>query len=159
MHGQKDPVIKAQIFRFSTARMKMNQILCVIFQAKSQFYFKFWTNLQCHDTVPLKFSNWKIICFGQKEPISVQPFWFLSALVKVHPISHSIFEITRLGFIKIFHHCSASWKITPLYFLALTSYTLDKNSPLKWHFLTFEWLSENLPNSLCHIWNYMSVFL
>ena len=38
-------------------------------------------------------------------------------------------------------------------------YTLDKNSPSKWNFQTFEWLGENLPNSLCHVWNYKSVFI
>ena len=36
--------------------------------------------------IPLKFFNWKIIFFGQKEPINVQFFKLLSALMKVHPI-------------------------------------------------------------------------
>ena len=39
------------------------------------------------------------------------------------------------------HHCSMSWKVTPLYFLAQTSYTLRKNSPSVWNLWTFEWLS------------------
>ena len=67
---------------------------------------------------------------------------------KVHPIPHAIFETTRSGIIQILHHCSVSWKITPLYFLAQTSYTLDKNSPSKWMFWTwtFEWLGEISPN-------------
>ena len=30
------------------------------------------------------------------------------------------------GFIQFLHHCSVSWKITSLYFLAQTAYTLDK---------------------------------
>ena len=79
--------------------------------------------------------------------------------MKVHPIPHAILETTRPGFIQILHLCSVSWKITPLYFLAQTSYTLDKNSPSKWNFGTFERLGENLQNSSCHIWNYESVFL
>ena len=33
-------------------------------------------------------------------------------------------------------------------FLAQTPYNLDKNSPSKWNLWTFEWLGENLPNSL-----------
>ena len=33
--------IKLQIARLVTARMKINQILCVIFQATSQFFLKF----------------------------------------------------------------------------------------------------------------------
>ena len=44
-----DP-IKVQIFRLSTARMKINQIPYVIFQVRSQFSFKFYITLQCHDT-------------------------------------------------------------------------------------------------------------
>ena len=55
-------------------------------------------------------------------------FRFLSALMKVHPISNAIFETTRSGFIQILHHCPVSWKITPLHFLAQTSCALDKNS-------------------------------
>ena len=117
-----------------------------------------------HPSVPwhiisLKFFSWNIICFRQKEPIIVQFFRLWIALTKVHPISYVVFETTRSGFIQIFHHCSASWKITPLYFLAQTAYTLDKNSPSKWNFQTFEWLDKNSPNSLCHFWNKESVFI
>ena len=44
-----DP-IKVQIFRLSTARMKINQIPYVIFQATSQFSFKLCNTVQFHDT-------------------------------------------------------------------------------------------------------------
>ena len=37
-------------FRLSTARMKINQIPYVIFQAMSQFSFKFYITLQYHNT-------------------------------------------------------------------------------------------------------------
>ena len=50
-----------------------------------------------------------------KELIKVHYFRLLSALMKVHPIPHAIFETTRPGFIQILHHCSVSWKITPLF--------------------------------------------
>ena len=86
--------------------------------------------------IPMKFSSWSIICFGQKEPISVQFFRLLSALMKVHPSSHAIFETTRLGFIQILHHCSASWKRTPLYFLAQSLYTSTKK-PIEKKFSDF----------------------
>ena len=110
--GQKDP-IKVQIsFRLSTARMKKNQIPYVIFQAICQFFFKFCITFQCHDTQFL----WNIICFGQKEPINVEFFRLLNALMKVHPIPHAIFETTKSRFIQILHHWSVSWKITPMYF-------------------------------------------
>ena len=97
-----------QIFRLLTARMKINQILYVIFQATSQFSVKFCITLQCHDTIPLK------LCFGQKKPINVQFFKLLSAQMKVHLIPHAIFETSRS--IRILHHCSQSCKITPLFF-------------------------------------------
>ena len=43
----------------------------------------------------------------QKEPIIVQ-FFRLSVLMKVHPISHAIFEAARSGFIQILHYFSVS---------------------------------------------------
>ena len=104
--------------------------------------------------IPQKFSSWNIICYGQKEPINVQFFRLLRVLMKDHSIPHAIFEATRSGFIQILHHCSVSWKITPQYFLAQTLYTLDKKSPPKWNFQTFQWLDEISPNSSCHIWNH-----
>ena len=85
--------------------------------------------------IPLKFSNWNIICFGQKEPINVQFFRLLSALMKVHPIPHAIFETTRSGFIQILHHCSVSWKITPLYFSNLIYF--GQKQPIEVKFLDF----------------------
>ena len=51
------------------------------------------------------------LLFGQKEPMKVQIFKFLSALMKVHPISHASFETTRSRFTQILHLCS-------LYFLS-----------------------------------------
>ena len=60
--GQKD-LIKVQIFRLSTACMKINQIPYVIFQATCQFSFK--VCMPWH-IIPLKFSNWKTIYFWTK---------------------------------------------------------------------------------------------
>ena len=78
------------------------------------------------------------------------------ALMKVHPIPHDSFETTRSRFIQISHHCSLSWKKTPLYFFSSNLYTFNKKSSSKWNFQTFEWVGENSPNSLCHPWNYKS---
>ena len=85
-------------------------------------------------------------------------FRLLGALMKVHPILHAIFETTRSGFFKfcITVQCNESHLCI---FLAQTSYTLDKNSPSKWNFWTFEWLGENSPNFSYHIWNHKLVFL
>ena len=102
--------------------------------------------------IPLKFSNWNIICFGLEEPINVQFFRLLSSLMKICLIPHAIFEITKLEFIQILHHCSVSWKVSPLYFfLSQSLYTFDKKSTLNWSFQTFESLGENWTNSLCQI--------
>ena len=83
---------QVQIFSQLLALKLTNQFL-VIFQATSQF------SLQLH--------------FGQKEPMKVQIFKFLSALTKVHPIPHASFETTRSRFTQILHLCS-------LYFLSQT---------------------------------------
>ena len=53
-------------------------------------------------------------------------FRILDALMNVQPILHAIFETPTSGFIQILHQWSVPRKITPLYFLAQTLYTLDK---------------------------------
>ena len=83
-----------QIFGLSTARMKINQIQYVIFQAMSQFSFKFCITFQCHDTKFLGNFLADLLRFGQKEPIKVQILTLLCALMKVHPIPHTSFETT-----------------------------------------------------------------
>ena len=68
----------------------------------------------------MKLFSWNIIYFGQKQPIEKQIVRLLNAPMKVHLIAHAIFETARSGFIQILHHCSVSWKITPLYFCILS---------------------------------------
>ena len=41
--------IKVQIFRFLTAGIKIRQISPVIFQTKSESFFKAWITHQCHE--------------------------------------------------------------------------------------------------------------
>ena len=41
--------MKVKILGLSTAHMKTKHISYVIFQATSQFFFKFWITVQCHD--------------------------------------------------------------------------------------------------------------
>ena len=93
-------------------------------QATSQFSFKFC--IQCHDTKFLWNFPAELLRFGQKESIKVQILRLSCALMKVHPIPHASFETTRSRFIQILHHCSVSWKITPLYFFSSNIYTLEK---------------------------------
>ena len=75
---------KVQIFSQLLA-LKLTKFLA-IFQATSQFSLH--------------------LRFGQKEPMKVQIFEFLSALMKVHPIPHASFETKRSRFTQILHLCS-----------------------------------------------------
>ena len=71
------------------------------------------------------------MCFGQKETIKVQFFRLLSALMKLQPLPHVIIETTRSWFIQILHHCSVSWKITPLYFCSSNLVYFGLKEPIK----------------------------
>ena len=69
--------------------------------------------------------------------INVQYSKLLGALIKVHPIPHVIFETIRSGFIQILHHCSVSWKITPLYFFSSNLIYFGQKQPTEVKFLDF----------------------
>ena len=104
----------------------------------SKFSFKFLHHppVSWH-IIPMKFSSWNTICFGQKETIKVQVFRLLSALMKVHPIPHAIFQTTRSGFIQFLHHYSVSWKITPLHFCSSNLVYFGQKEPIKKKFSDF----------------------
>ena len=89
----------------------------VIFQATSQFSFKFCITFQCHDTKFLWNFLAELLSFGQKEPMKVQILRLLCALMKVHPILHASFETARWRFIQILDHYAVS--VTPLHFFSL----------------------------------------
>ena len=91
----------------------------------------FCITLQCHGTIPLKFSGLNIIYFGQKEPIIVQFFRLLSTLMKVHPVPHTIFEINKAGSIQILHRCLVSSKIAPLQFFSSNYIYFVQKYPIK----------------------------
>ena len=50
--------------------------------------------------------------------------------MKVHPIPQAILETTRSGSIQILHHCSVSWKITPLYFYRSNGTHFPQKEPI-----------------------------
>ena len=140
-----------QIFRLPNTCIKIYQIRHVIFETKSQFFFKLCITLHSlrdnssvlfhlklymlstkgthqvqifSQLLALKLTKFLVIFqatsrfslqlrFGQKEPMKVQIFKFLSALMKVHPIPHASFETTRSRFTQILHLYS-------LYFLSQT---------------------------------------
>ena len=89
--------------------------LQAMFQVTSQFSFKFCITLQCHDTQHIRNFYLKHYVLDKRSP-SKYIFRLLSALIKVHPIFHAIFENTSLGFIQVLNHCSVLWKITPVSF-------------------------------------------
>ena len=91
--------------------------------------------------IPLKFSDWKIIYFGQEEPIKIQFFRLLSAIMKAHLIPHAVFETTRSEFIYILHHWSESGKITPCIFYSWNLTYFRQIEPIKVKF-SGVWLLE-----------------
>ena len=58
-------------------------------------------------------------------------FQTFSALVKVPPIPHAIFETKRWGFIRILHYCSVLWKITPLYMCTSDLVCFGQKEPIE----------------------------
>ena len=82
---QKYP-IKVQIFRFSTARVKIHQISHVIFQTKNEFLLKVWITLQCHQRYLFCTILAETVHDLDKDPIKVQDFRLLTAHIKFHQI-------------------------------------------------------------------------
>ena len=81
----------------------------------------------------MKSFSWDIICFGQKEPIKVQFFRLLSALMKVHSIAF----LKPQGFIQILNHCWVSWQIPPLYYCSSNLVYFELKEPIKKNFSNF----------------------
>ena len=148
--------------KFSDVRLvawKLAKFLMWFFKPQVRFSFNFAIpiSVMTHDS--LKFSNWNIVCFGQKEPINV-PFFQLGCSNETSPNSSCHYSNHKVRVYSNFTSLFSAMKYnSTVFFLAQASYTLDKNSSSKWNFWTFEWLGENSPNSSCHIWNQKSVFL
>ena len=123
--GQNEP-IKVKIFRLSTSCMKTNH-----FKPRTSFSLNFASpfSFTSHNSYEILYL--KHYMFGQKEPIKVQFFRFLRVLMKVHLILYAIFETARSGFIQIWHHCSVSWKITPLYFCSSNLAYFGQKEPIE----------------------------
>ena len=114
--GKRSPS-KCSFSDFQLFAWKLTKFCMTFFKSRVSFFFKFFINFSyvSWHIIPTKFFSWSIICFGQKEPISLQFFKLLSALMKVQPIPQVIFETTTSEFIQILNHCSVSWEITPLH--------------------------------------------
>ena len=83
--------------------MKLNQIPYVIFQAMSNFSFKFASPFSVMTRTSSEIFLLKYM-FCTKGAHQCTVFQALSALKKVHPISHATFKNTRSGFIQILNH-------------------------------------------------------
>ena len=91
--------------------------------------------------------------------------------MKVHPSLHSIFEITRSGFIQFLHHCSVSLEVTPLYYFSSKLIYFGRKEPIEVTFsdfwvvgCTFKFLMSHLKPQVCSNqnspnWEYKLVFL
>ena len=73
-------------------------------------------------------------------------------MMKGHPIPHAFFETTKSDFSNFASLFSFTKDNSSVFFLAQTSYTLDKNNLSEWNFWTFVWLGENSPNTSCYIY-------
>ena len=146
--------------------MKIWQILHVLFESTSKFSFKFYINLQCHQTyiTPLYFFSSNIKYFSQQQPIKVNIFEVSCAQIKIHQISHVNFELTGqclfkfciiqifASFIIMIHKSIINFKLIH-FLLWIKEFHQTPN------FETFECSCENLLTSSCHFWKNKSVFL
>ena len=114
LYLKKDP-INVQIFRLSTVHMKINKLFMSFFEPQVSFTLNFASpfSVMTHNSSEIFWLK-----HYKKEPINIQFFRLLSALMKVQLIPHTIFQSTRSRFIQNLRHCSVSWKITPLYFFS-----------------------------------------
>ena len=113
--------MKVQIFRLATIALKFTKFVMSFLKPRASFSSNFASLSTCHVIFQATSQFSLKLRFGQKEPIKVQIFKFLSALMKVHQIPHASFETTRSRFIQILHHCSVScllciFYLKPLYF-------------------------------------------
>ena len=144
-----------QIFRLATAPIKICQIPHVIFGTKSRFFLKFLITLQCHEAYLLwTFSSKTLYALDKRSPSKYKfpSFWLLA------------WKLTNflMSFFKPRASFSLKFCITPqchdtLFlwnFLTETLHALDKKSPMKYIFQTFECSNNSSPNSWCHFWNH-----
>ena len=144
-----------QIFRLSTARVKIHQVSHVIFQTKSQFFFKLWLTLQWHvrsffrsflaktlyaigksSTRRCKFSDVPLVALKFTKFLMS----FLEPIVSFLSNFASLFSVMR-------HNSSVVFRLN-LYML------WTKRAHQCTIFQTFECSNESSPNSSCNFRNY-----
>ena len=139
---QKYP-IKVQIFRFSTARVKIHQISHVIFQTKNEFLFKVWITLQCHER--------KLFCtFLANTLYATDKSSTSKCKCSDLPVLTLKFTKFAMQFLKPWASFTSNFASLPsvmrdnsteLFHLKL--YVFNKRNPLSGNFQTFNYLHEN----------------
>ena len=120
-----------------TALMKMNQILYVIFQTTSQFFFKYCITVQCHDAKLLcSFSAQHYIPWIKKY-FKVQISKFLSV-----PVRFTKFLMSFMKQQFIFQVC-----INHLYFFSSNVIHFGQKEPIRVQIWDFQELGKNSLNS------------
>ena len=76
--------MKIPILTFSSVLMKICQILQVIFQTTSQFFFKFCMIFQCH--ILCTFLGQKLYTLHKRDQSKCKFFRLFSAQIKIHQI-------------------------------------------------------------------------
>ena len=124
--------------------LKICQILYAIFDRTSQFFFKFWINLQCHQNIySIIFQLW---IKESHQSLNFEP----CAIVKILQISHVIFESTSQFSIKSFINIQYHHTELLCTFIAQTLHTLCQRQPIKVQiFEIFECSGQNSSDSSC----------
>ena len=74
------------------------------------------------------------------------------------PIFSCHFSNYKSVFLRILHHCSVPWKITPLYFFSSNIIYSAQKERIKVNFFeTFKCSGQNKSNSPCQFWNDKSI--
>ena len=130
--------IKVQIFRLSAARVKVHQIPHVIFQTKSQFFFKVWISFQCHERSFSCTFLAETLYAIDKSSTSKYKFSDLPLLTLKFTKFLMLFLEPRVSFpsnfallFSVMRHNSS------VYFSSKSSYALDKRSSSKCEFPYF----------------------
>ena len=127
----------------------------VIFETKSQFFFKLCITLQCHEkrdnsTV---LSHLKLYMLSTKETHQVQIFGLSTARMKINQIPCH-FSSHKSVFTYILHHLSVSWHIIYLDFSSWGITLWTKRAHESTNFQIFDCFNESSPNSSCQFWNH-----
>ena len=129
--GQKNPM-KKPILTLSSVLMKICQIPHLIFQIRSQFFFKFCMTFHCHEIYPSVLFQVKRCIFGEKG--TNQSANFLVFLVLGSKFTE-FFSFLKISFYSNFEPLFRAMRhIYSIVFLAKTLNTFSKSSLSKYKF-------------------------